>query len=298
MAVLTLCTRVRRDELVNESDAESEGSNGEDDALRARLEAQMAQTLGLVDIGVGRTVPVSSGKSQSRQKRESRSKHPSSHAAGEEPPQESSPSDSDDSMGEDQPDTGDDDGREEYDFCLFGGTGAPTKVVLEDDSRPRGEGGLEISRPRTFYLASTASAEDKRRYLYAAVTGDQVLERSRQRWWGMEYPWRVTHITTTVKTAPDGKVQVQAVSEEEKGKRRRPGKKRRLAVRKKDRAQKQKEEAVAKKAEEKEEHIKEKKKRMNRLKKMRKRAKNREAKAATKGDGGEKAEEDGSDSSD
>lgn len=284
---------------MDESDVLSEGSDGEDEAIRARLEAQMALSLGLADTGVDRAVAVSTPASSSRQKKEPRDPRPSSIlAAGVAREASSSGDDSDDPSegnGADADVNVDaDDGLEEYDFCLFGGAGAPTKVVLEDDSRPTGDGGLDARRPRTFYLAKEASEEEKERYLYAAVTGDQVLERSRQRWWGMEYPWRVTHITTTVKTGPDGKRQVQS-SGDDKAKRRRPGKKTRLAMRKKERTNKQQAEDAEKKAEAKEEHIKEKKKRMNRLKKMRKRAKSKDQKLAAKGAGDGEDETDSSD---
>lgn len=299
---LTVCDRVRREELVGESDVESEDSNGEDEAIRARLEAQMAQSLGLADITVDRAPPVSASK-------------PPSGAAREASREASSDDDMDDAASDDQSDGGEGDGREEYEFNLFGGvTGAPTKVVLEDDSKPRGDGALESRHPRAFYLAEKLSDEERRKLLFAAVSGEQVLERSRQRWWGMEYPWRVTHITTVTKTAPDGTTQTKAAPDEDEARKmkRRPGKKTRIAQRMRERKKKEKaeqaerkarekKEEAEKKAKEKEEQVKDKKARMNRLKKLRKRAKNREqkavAKSAEEGGGNEGEDSEGGSSS-
>lgn len=280
---------------MGESDVESEGSHGEDEAIRARLEAQMAQSLGLADIVVDKAPPVSASKPPSRVQR--RASGAAREASREASSDDDDDDDMDDAASDDQSDGGEDDDREEYEFNLFGGaTGAPTKVVLEDDSKPKGDGGLEARHPRAFYLAEKLSDKERSNLLFAAVTGEQVLERSRQRWWGMEYPWRVTHIKTVTRTAPDGTTQTKATPDdiEARKMKRRPGKKTRIAQRTRERKKKEKAEQAEKKAKEKEEQVKEKKMRMNRLKKLRKRAKNREQKAAAKGaeDGGGKEGED------
>jgi hypothetical protein len=287
---------VRREDL-DDSDGSSDIGSEDGADIQARLEAQMAQSLGL-DLTnsenratvLQKSVPRDNAVSPAQVRVKS--------------------SDTDDSSAGEEEDNADenpevqDDGREEYDFCLFGGAGAAasTKVVLEDDSAPAGEGGIRTERPRSFYLATKASPDEKQQYEFAAVTGDQVLEMSRLRWWGMEYPWRVTHITTALTETKKGGGE-NGVTDSKDGqqgtetKRRRPGKKRRIAMRNKERVKKSKAEVAAKKAEEKEEHIKEKKKRLNRLKKLRKRAKNKEQKLAQGGgEGG--GESDGGDSSD
>jgi hypothetical protein len=177
----------------------------------------------------------------------------------------------------------DEPGPMEYDFSLFGGTvAAQTKVILEDEDAPQGEGGLvNPRRPLSFYVVNNVPEEQKRQYSFAAVSGEDVLMRSSWRRWALEVPWKVTHIPAARKgrcDASEGKKK----EEEEEGvvKRRRPGKKRRIALRVKQRLAKDKAEAAAAQKVEKEEHIKDKKKRMNRLKKLRKRAKNREQKQA------------------
>lgn len=174
-------------------------------------------------------------------------------------------------------------GPEEYDFCLFGGAdAAPTKVILEDESEPQGEGGLVTQRPVSFYVAPELSQEQRQQLKVAAVTGDEVLARSHGRWYSMELPWKVTHITTKQKAGPRD----QATSKDDPdtvAKRRRPGKKRRVALRMKERAKKDKTQTAAKQQEEKEDHIKEKKKRLNRAKKLKRREKEREKKLAAQG---------------
>ncbi|VUC21524.1 unnamed protein product [Clonostachys rosea] len=243
--------RVRREEL-NGSDC-SDGPDVERDAvLHAQLLAQLGK---MIEIG-----PAEKGT----QPQPGRSR--------------SSPNEDSDTQMED--------GIRELEFCLFGGAGAvPTKVVLEDDSQSDGEGGLVPTRPYSFYFPGRPSRELQKEYDFSAVSGQDVLERSRLRFWGMEYPWRVTHITTTRKGGPI------AHAGEEKAdlkKKRRPGKKQRIALRVKAKQRAAEVEAASKQAAEKEEQVKDKKKRMNRLKKLRKRAKEKEKKIAAKeGAGGE-----------
>ncbi|CAH0024190.1 unnamed protein product [Clonostachys rhizophaga] len=242
--------RVRREEL-NGSDC-SEDSDVEYDAvLRARFEARLAET---IKIGPAETEtqPEPGG---------SRSNH-----------------------GEDS-DAQIEDGNGELEFCLFGGTGAvPTKVVLEDDSESDGEGGLVPTRPYSFYFPGRPPRKLQKEYDFSAVSGQDVLERSRQRFWGMEYPWKVTHITATRKGGPAAHASKE---NEDPNKRKRPGKKQRIALRVKAKERAAEAEAASKQAAEKEEQVKDKKKRMNRLKKLRKRAKEKGKKIAARGTGGE-----------
>jgi hypothetical protein len=170
----------------------------------------------------------------------------------------------------------------EYDFSLFGGTAAAqTKVILEDEDAPQGEGGLvNPRRPLSFYAVTNVPEEQKRQYSLAAVSGEDVVLRSSWRRWALEIPWKVTHIPAIRRGRSDASEGKKVAEEEGDVKRRRPGKKRRIALRAKQRSAKDKAEAAAAQKVEKEEHIKDKKKRMNRLKKLRKRAKNREQKQA------------------
>lgn len=174
---------------------------------------------------------------------------------------------------------------EAYEFRLFGTSASVPRVVLETDDQPKGEGGFAVpKRPLSHYLAVDVPASRKREYAAAAVSADDVLAWSLRRSWALEQPWRVTSISVTRKAAAAGTD--THVEDDEAGQRRkRPGKKRRIALRTKQRASEAKKEAKAKKALEKEEHIKDKKKRLNRAKKLRKRAKAKEK----KGLGGEEA---------
>lgn len=153
-------------------------------------------------------------------------------------------------------------------------------------------------RPLSYYLVTDLSPEKKQQYEMAAVSGEDVIERSKIRAWGLELPWRVQTIKVTRKAAGqrggEAEEAVAHVEDDQSVKRKRPGKKRRTAMRIKARAKAQAEEATKQKMAEKEEHTKDKKKRLNRLKKLRRRAK----KKTEKGGGGESGGESDEDMSD
>lgn len=179
---------------------------------------------------------------------------------------------------EDQAEDDEDAADEEFAFRLFS-TAKPTqKVVLEEDVEPQGEGGLVGPRRLSYYVVTDLSARQRNEYDFAAVSGDEVLARSKTRSWGFELPWKVTTITVKRKASPED-------AKAKDGAKRRPGKKQRISLRKRAKVKEEKAQQVAKKLVEKEEHIKDKKKRMNRLKKLRRRAKDKEKKQA--GQGGE-----------
>ncbi|KAF4509629.1 hypothetical protein G6O67_003778 [Ophiocordyceps sinensis] len=185
----------------------------------------------------------------------------------------------------------------EFEFRLFSTAGSKAKVVLQSEKEGQGEGGIVARRSSSHYLVPRLPAELRRQYEFAAVSGEDVLARSRQRTWGLELPWKVTRITTTT-TSPKARPTVEAGAAAdctESAGRKRPGKKTRIALRKGDRARKQGEEKEAEKLLEKEERIKDKKKRLNRAKKLRQRAKDKEKKTAANGGGGEeRSDSDGS----
>jgi hypothetical protein len=190
---------------------------------------------------------------------------------------------------------------EEFEFRLFKSAAPPAKIVLveQNDDAPPPEGEMVRVRPLSYYIAEPLTAEEKEKIEFAALSGEEVLRRSTQRWWGMEMPWKVTHVSsagkilrseTSRETMADQVERLtSADGEDGKIKRRRMGKKRRIAMRTKDREAKKKAEAEDKSKMTKEEHLKEKKKRLNRLRKLKRRAK------AKEGKGGE---DDGSDSGD
>ncbi|KAM0435200.1 hypothetical protein ACHAPT_003290 [Fusarium lateritium] len=255
--------RVRREDL-NASDdgAGCESDDGIQDAeLRARLNAQIARSLGLGDSYVQPVADLATGDS---------------HLAG---PKGSG----DEEAGASGfPDETGEDAEEEFAFRLFSSAPAAQKVVLEEDVEPTGDGGFVGGRPLSYYVVTNVPTRQKQEYAFAAVSGDQVLERSHDRAWGLELPWKVTSITVTRKARPGEK------AEDGAGKsKRRPGKKQRISLRKRSKAREEKKAAEVQRLTEKEEHIKDKKKRMNRLKKLRKRAKAREQKQGAKGDGGD-----------
>lgn len=191
---------------------------------------------------------------------------------------------------------------EEFEFRLFstaaGAASAPAKVVLsasDDEDAARGDGAfVQPVRPESYYLAGEATPEQQERYRWAAVTAEDVVADASKRAWGLERPWRVVKISLSSRKPPSttaglvaGARTASGDTAEEGPKRKRPGKKRRIAVRIKARAEKEKREAerARREAEEKqrvskEEHLLEKKKRLNREKKLKRRAKEKEKKLA------------------
>ncbi|KAL7949074.1 hypothetical protein V8C42DRAFT_313173 [Trichoderma barbatum] len=274
--------RVRREDL--HSSDESSWSESEGDAeLKARLNAQIAKSLGL-DENAFRApkpqdilpVPI---KPQVNGKKEE--DEPSSDSESE----PSTPAD--ESMSAHGGEAED----EAYLFRLFSTAGPAPKVVLENYDKVV-EGKLLRGKPLSYYLVTDLSSEKKHQYEMAAVSGEDVIAQSKVRAWGLELPWRVKNIKVTRKARPGEGANLTRVEDEQQAKRKRPGKKRRVAMRTKARAQALAEETAKQKMADKEEQVKEKKKRLNRLKKLRKRAKKKAEKGDNGGGGGES--EDGS----
>ncbi|KPM35190.1 hypothetical protein AK830_g11387 [Neonectria ditissima] len=173
-------------------------------------------------------------------------------------------------------------GNEEFAFRMFSSTQPSQKVVLEEDTGPKGVGGFAHPRPLSYYMLTNLTSNQKQQYAFAAMSGDEVLARSKDRPWGLEQPWKVTKIAVTRKRKPEESVCMVEGETEKKKKKPRPGKKQRILLRNRAKADEERKRAEAQKLLDKEEHSKDKKKRMNRLKKLRKRAKNKEMKLATK----------------
>ncbi|KLU88311.1 hypothetical protein MAPG_07298 [Magnaporthiopsis poae ATCC 64411] len=195
---------------------------------------------------------------------------------------------------------------EVFEFKLFSapkaaGLPAPvTKVVLTpadttaDDGPADGGGFVVPRRPLSHYVAPEPSAEQRARWEMSAVTGEEVLARSTQRCWGLEKPWRLTRIVisadagkkggsgskTNTATAAVGAANGSSTDAAGESKKKRPGKRRRIATRVKAKALKE-EQA---KLQTKEEHLREKKKRLNREKQLKRRQKERERKQALRGE--------------
>ncbi|KAK1989350.1 hypothetical protein LZ30DRAFT_744397 [Colletotrichum cereale] len=251
--------RVRREDLDVSSEDEASAHDEQQDAeLLAKLHARMA---GMLDL---------SGIDQA----------PAKTAADEDAPMT-------------------DDGPEEFEFRLFTTTDPATKIALvdEDERALLGDGAMLRARPLSYYIAGEPTAEARAELAEAAVSGDEVLARARQRWWGMEMPWRVTRVlgaSGAAAAANPGKG--EEGGDAEAARRRRPGKKKRVALRARERERKKKAEDQERAKMGKEEALKEKKKRLNRLKKLRKRAKAKDGKKGDDGDagGGGEGDESGS----
>ncbi|KAJ4145584.1 hypothetical protein LMH87_004431 [Akanthomyces muscarius] len=253
--------RVRREDLgdPDDSGANGDGALGHDEAMQARVNAQIAAALGLDDDDDGND---------------------------DEPLEDNSESHAQDTDAVDVDDNGEHDTEQGYEFNLFstasaGGPAGPAKVILEDENADLGDGAFVRPRPLSHYAAKTPSAKQKEQYSYAAVTADDIVQWSAQPSWGMAMPWKVVSISATRKAKPgDKSVDILMENIDEAAKRKRPGKKQRILLRQRKKTKAQAAEDAAKKEMEKEEHIKDKKKRLNRIKKLRKRAKGKEKKLA------------------
>ncbi|WZH45066.1 uncharacterized protein QYS62_006107 [Fusarium acuminatum] len=261
--------RIRREDL-NGSDDGADHDSTQDAELRAKLNAQMARSLGM-DMYIEPSYDVSTKESRAPESNESKE------------------SDDDDNM----VDAAGEDHEEEFAFRLFSKAPPTQKIVLEEDTGPTGVGAFVAGRPLSYYVVTKVPARQKQEYTIAAMSGDQILAKSHERAWGLELPWKVTNTTVTRKASSSDKTEVEVAEG-----RRRPGKKQRISLRKRAKAKEEKEAADAKKMAEKEEHIKDKKKRMNRLKKLRKKAKAKEQKQTSKGEGRGQSPDSGDDSTD
>ncbi|EGY17777.1 hypothetical protein VD0002_g7816 [Verticillium dahliae] len=252
--------RVRREDLL---DSASDGSDVDEDdqhhaALRARLEAQLASafTFAPIDTPSSARAPApaadqdSDGEAHRGQEKQQRQQE--------------------------------EEEEEEFEFRLFSSAKPAAKVILPDDDEgaPRGEGAMLRRRPLRYYLAEPLTDAQRAEVEFAAVSAEDVFERAARRCWGMEMPWRVTHIDGAAGAGTKKKAASSATGLREDGKRKRPGQKKRLAMRTREREAKKKAEEAEKLKTSKEEQLREKKKRLNRQRKLKRRAKAKEERAA------------------
>ncbi|KAL7931164.1 hypothetical protein V8C35DRAFT_118353 [Trichoderma chlorosporum] len=276
--------RVRREDL--HASEESSWSESEGDAeLEARLNAQIAKSLGIDESAFRapqfqEAVPVPT-KPQANGAKEDDELSSDSEGGPRTPADDSTSN-----QGGEAEDEG-------YTFRLFSTAGPASKVVLEDYNKVV-EGKLLRGRPLSYYLVTDVSPEKKHEYEMAAVSGEDVLARSKVREWGLELPWRVKHIEITRRARRGEGDDLARAEDARQAKRKRPGKRLRIAMRTKARAQEQAEAAAKHKMADKEEQVKEKKKRLNKLKKARRKAK-RKAGKGENGEGGGESEEGSSD---
>lgn len=157
-----------------------------------------------------------------------------------------------------------------------------TKIRVQSPTVDDGPGGLvNPERPREYYFRDSLSPEAKDRLELAAVSGEEVVGRSRTVWSGCLLPWRVTTIFSTSKWASPASVQTIDQNDLPR-KKRRKGKKTRLAIRKKATAARERLEKEQKSAADKELEEKIKRAKRNRDKKLKKRERDKAKKAASK----------------
>lgn len=284
---------VRRADL---ADSASEGSSSSDEnaslnaELRAKLQARLASSLNLGEfLQAPITAPAAAEKKEQPQ-----SGRPDEQQ--QEDRQESEPP-TDVEAGTAEGHGQGADAEEAFEFRLFHTAQSPAKIVLPTDETegggPAGEGGMVRRRPLSYYIAHAPTPAQRAEIASAAVSGEDVLRRAQQRWWGMEMPWKVTQVTVQTKVKGGRSVSVsfptttaggvpQGVESERKKPNRRPGKKKRIALRMKAREAQRKAEEEEKARLTKEEAIREKKKKLNRQKNQKRRAKAKEAKLANK----------------
>lgn len=141
-----------------------------------------------------------------------------------------------------------------------------------------------IPRPDSYYFASELSAAQNARFSYSAVSGDEVLSRSRTPWPGCHMPWRVITISSFGKVVQRLNKPISVGSEDGvQRKRKRKGKKARVAIRKKMAADQERaaREGMSKGEREIQEKIKRAKRNHEKKVKQRERNKRKKAQVAT-----------------
>ncbi|KAL8655950.1 MAG: hypothetical protein Q9226_002842 [Calogaya cf. arnoldii] len=170
---------------------------------------------------------------------------------------------------------------EAYEFHLFSrrsrpstiSTPQPPKVQLRSPSPELKEPGfIRPTRSHDFYFTSAVTAEARRRFQDVAIEGEHP---------GSQLPWRLT--TLPLSSHKQVHAALNLLDNTQAGKRKRPGKKRRIAVRTKIQALKKREEVVRLAEAEKAAFHMEKRSRRNREKKLKKREKARSLKKGEEG---------------
>ena len=137
------------------------------------------------------------------------------------------------------------------------------------------------NRDLAYYFAEKAVGEQKWKFESAALSGEEILDLAKQRALGLEVPWRVTVLKTSVKSKTAGGVvdKMVAAGVGNEMKRKRPGKKSRIILRQKKKKRNEIEEKERRDKELKDETEREKRTRRNREKKVKKKMKEKAKKA-------------------
>ncbi|KAL8786646.1 MAG: hypothetical protein Q9213_002675 [Squamulea squamosa] len=179
----------------------------------------------------------------------------------------------------------DDLNEEAYDFKLFSqkpsqatiSAPQPPRVLLRSPSpEVKDPAFVYQTRSHKFYFTGIITPEQMARFQDAAIEGQDVLRESQTKWPGLMLPWRVT--TIAFSAAKRANAVSSTTAAVEVGKRRKPGKKRRIIIRSKAQARKEREEATRLAEAEKATIAMEKRSRRNREKKLKRREKARNQK--------------------
>lgn len=174
---------------------------------------------------------------------------------------------------------------DEAELVLFAGpsnTSQTHKIRLSSPDAALGDPSFLKKKPKSYYFADKVTSEKQDELNAAAITGEDVLSLGKVPWPGSAVPWKVTSLTAAgmKKEVLVGHSPLTlATVEEKEHKRKRKGKKSRIALRKMMQAAKAREAAKAKLtvenaklAAEKIEAEREKRTRRNREKKVKKKA--------------------------
>ncbi|KAF2855062.1 hypothetical protein T440DRAFT_386448, partial [Plenodomus tracheiphilus IPT5] len=170
------------------------------------------------------------------------------------------------------------------------------RIRLSSPGAAVGEPSILIKKPRSYYFADGPTGDEEAAFQAAAITGETVVELSRQPWPGCALPWKVHTITAAgmKKEVLVGHPPTLVTVQDKVPKRTRKNKKTRIAIRKKLQARKEKLDEREKLAQEKQEAEREKRTRRNREKKLKKKARDQAKKAA--GGAGEAGEDNAAES--
>ncbi|KAL8922409.1 MAG: hypothetical protein Q9172_003565 [Xanthocarpia lactea] len=174
---------------------------------------------------------------------------------------------------------------EAYEFQLFSqiptqsavSTPQPPKIFLRSPSLEVKEPGFIRSvRSHDFYFTGAVTSEDQKRMQDVAIEGQHVMRESKTTWPGFKLPWRVT--TVTLPSHEQANAVTIPLDDAQSRKRKRPGKKRRIAIRTKTQARKEREKVARLAEAEKAALMMEKRSKRNREKKLKRREKARSQK--------------------
>ncbi|KAH9882891.1 hypothetical protein J1614_000257 [Plenodomus biglobosus] len=156
------------------------------------------------------------------------------------------------------------------------------KIRLSSPGAQVGEPSILIKKPRSYYFAHEPTSDEEAAFQAAAISGETVVELSREPWPGCALPWKVHTISAAgmKREVLVGHPPSLVTVEDKAHKRTRKNKKTRIAIRKKLQARKEKQSEREKLAQEREEAEREKRTRRNREKKLKKKARDQAKKAA------------------